>query len=42
MLGCGGRCGKVLGKVWGKYKGGVGKCVGGVGGLGVWGEVWRR
>ena len=40
----------MLGKVWGKYKGGVGKCVGGVGGgvvwgvggLGVWGEVWRR
>ena len=32
VLGCGGRCGKVLGKVWGKYKGGVGKCVG----------VWRR
>ena len=31
VLGCGGRCGKVLGKVWRKYKGGVGKCVGGVG-----------
>ena len=30
--GCGGRCREVLGKVRGKYKGGVGKCVG----------AWRR
>ena len=29
MLGCGGRCRKVSGKVWG----GVGKCVG------VWGDM---
>ena len=31
-------CGKVLGKVWGKYEGGVGKCVGGVE-REMWGEV---
>ena len=39
VLGCGGRCGKVLGKVWRKYKGGVAKCVGGVGGGVVFGGV---
>ena len=44
--GCGGRCRKVSWEVWGVWESvlgrsveGVGKCVGGVGGWGVFGEV---